>query len=129
MVSAIRVPSGESFGVGRGRGSLAAFHHERVHPRGLLEPVDGGDVRVIERRQRLGLALEPRQALGVGGEGVRQDLDGHLAAERGVGGTPDLPHSAFADLGGDIVNAEAGAGSEGHVPWIIRVPAGSTALE
>ncbi|MEY4634549.1 MAG: hypothetical protein RJA55_347 [Acidobacteriota bacterium] len=69
---------------------------------------------MIERRQRLGLALEPRQALGVSRERVGQDLDGDLAAERRFGRSPHLPHSAFADRRDDFVDADAGAGSQGH---------------
>ena len=69
---------------------------------------------MIQRRERLRLALEPRQALGVRGERVGQDLDRDLAAERRVRRPIDLPHPAFADLRGDFVDAEARAGSEGH---------------
>ncbi len=34
--------------------------------------------------------------------------------ELGVGRLPDLPHAAFADLGGDFVGAEASASLQGH---------------
>ena len=78
--------------------ALDEFHHERVHAAGLLEPVDRGDVGMIQRRERLRLALEPRQAFGVRGERVRQDLDRDLAAQRRVRRPIDLPHAAFADL-------------------------------
>ena len=37
----------------------------------------------------------------VGGEGRRQHLDRHLAAERDVFGQINLTHAAFAELGGD----------------------------
>ena len=67
-------------------------------PAGFLEPVDRGDVRMIQRRERLRFALEPRQALGISGERVGQDLDRDLAAERRVRRAIDLPHPAFADL-------------------------------
>ena len=80
-------------------------------PAGLLEPVNRGDVRMIQRRERLRLALEPRQAFGVGGERVRQDLDRDLAAERRVRRPIHLAHPAFADRRGDFVGAEPGAGS------------------
>ena len=61
---------------------------------------------MVQRRERLGFALEARQALGVGGEHVRQDLDRDLAPQRRVGAPPDLPHPALADLGRDVVDAE-----------------------
>ncbi len=38
----------------------------------------------------------------------------HLAVQLGIGGAIRLPYAAFADLGGDFVRAEAGAGSKGH---------------
>ncbi len=86
------------------------LHHKGVHAGGFLEPVDRGDVGVIERRERLGFALEPGESFRIGGKRTRQDLDGHLPAQRRVGGPPDLPHAAFADLGRDVVDAETGAG-------------------
>ena len=43
-----------------------------------------------------------------------QDLQGDLAVELGVGGLPDLAHSAFAEESGHVVVAEAGAGGQGH---------------
>ena len=51
----------------------------------------------------------------ISGQRWRQDLDRDLAFEPGVGRPIDLAHAAFADLGGDLVDAEAGAGSEGQV--------------
>ena len=84
---------------------------------------------MIQRGERLGLALEARQAFGVGRERVRQNLDRHLAAQRGVGGAPHLSHAAFAKGRGDLVDAdlstllkvalslskgETGAGSKSH---------------
>ena len=69
---------------------------------------------MIQRGERLRFALETRQAIRVRGERVRQHLDRDLAAEAGVGGAVHLAHAAFADLRGDFVDAEAGAGSEGQ---------------
>ena len=57
------------------------LQHQERRAVGLLEPVDRGDVRVVERRQQLGLALEAREALGIGGDGLRQHLDRDLASE------------------------------------------------
>jgi hypothetical protein len=44
------------------------LHHERRDRPRLFQAVDVGDVWVIQRRQRLGLALEPRQPFGISGE-------------------------------------------------------------
>ena len=58
--------------------------------------------------------LEPREPIRVSREGVGQDLQGDLAVERGVAGLPDLAHAAFAEQGGDVVMAEAGADLKCH---------------
>ena len=73
-----------------------------------------GDVRVIQRREDFGFALKPRQPIGIGGEQWRQDLDRDLALQLRVGGPKHLPHPAFADLRGDFVDAETGAGRKGQ---------------
>ena len=44
------------------------FQDQRRHAVGVLESVDGADVRVIERRQHARLALEARAPLGIGAE-------------------------------------------------------------
>ncbi len=38
--------------------TLDEFHDERVNATGPLEPVDGGDVGMIQRREGLGFPLE-----------------------------------------------------------------------
>ena len=81
---------------------------------------------MIQRRERLRFALEPRQALGVSGERVRQDLDRDLAIQLRVRRPIHLPHAAFADLRGDFVDAEAGAGSEGQTAGSIAVSVART---
>ena len=73
-----------------------------------------GDVRMIQRGEDFRFALKPREPIGVSRERRRQDLDRDLAFQLGVGRPIHLPHPAFADLRGDFVDAEAGAGSEGQ---------------
>ena len=41
------------------------LHHQRADAAGFLEAVDLRDVRVIERREHLRFALEPREAIGI----------------------------------------------------------------
>ena len=79
-----------------------------------FDPVDGRDVRVVQGGERLGFAREPGQPIGIIRERVRQDLQRDIAIELRVAGPPHLPHAAFADLGGDFVDAEAGAGGKGQ---------------
>ena len=83
-------------------------------PLAFFEAVDRGDVRMVERREDFGFALEAREPVGVGRERRRQDLDRDLALQLRVGRAIDLAHAAFADLRGDLVDAEARAGSEGQ---------------
>jgi len=68
-----------------------------------LEPVDGGDVGVVERREEPRLALEPREAVGVGGEGGREELERDVATEFGVARAVYLTHAPGADLVGHLV--------------------------
>ena len=51
--------------------------HQEADTAVLLQAVNGGDVGVVQRRQKLRLTLEARQPFGVGGEELRQHLDGH----------------------------------------------------
>src|SRR6516164_4213281 len=53
--------------------------------------------------QRLGFAGEACEPVGIGGEGLGQDLERDLAVELGVCGAPDFAHAALAELGGDAV--------------------------
>ena len=66
------------------RRQIVAFdqlHDEGARPRGRR----CGDIGVIQRGEDLRLAGEARQAVGVGGEEVGQDLDGDIAIEARVG--------------------------------------------
>ena len=65
---------------------------------------------MIQGGENFGFALEPGQPLRVSCEGVGQHLDRHVAVERRIVGAVDLAHAARADLGGDLVDAEFGAG-------------------
>ena len=79
------------------------FHHEGTNPAGLFEAVDVRDIGMVERSERLRLAREPRQAIGVARERVREDLQRDVAIELRVAGAVDLSHAAFADQRGDFV--------------------------
>jgi hypothetical protein len=99
--------------------ALDQLHDEPVYGIRFLEPVDRGDVRVIQGCERLRLPFEAHDAIGIGGKRVRQDLDRHLPAEGGVDGAPHLSHAAGADRCGDLVHAETRARGQGHVCWWI----------
>ena len=76
--------------------------------------MDLGDVRVIQRGERLGFAREADVAVRVMRERLGQDFDGHVAIELGVARAEDLAHAAFAKQRGDLVDAKTRAGGEGQ---------------
>ena len=99
--------------VGEGR-AFDQLQHQCPRPLGFLDAVDGGDVRVVEAGEDLGLPREPGEPIWISREGVGEDLQGDLAIELRVGGLPDLAHPALAEEGGDVVVPEAGAGGQSH---------------
>ena len=90
--------------------ALNEFHDERGGGRTFFKPVDGGDMRMIERGEHFRFALKAREPIGIRRKRRRQDLDRDLTFQPGVSGAIQLPHAALADLRGDVVNAEACAG-------------------
>ena len=75
------------------------FHgDEPLAVRPFVETIDGGNVGVVQRREKFCLTLESRQSIRVFGERLRQHLDRHLAIEGCVGGRPDNTHPALAEL-------------------------------
>ncbi len=86
--------------------------HDGVVP--SLEPVQCGDVGVIELREESSLTLETVQAFLVPGELLGKSFDRDVAVELGISSAVDLTHSAFADRRDDFIRPEAGSGSERH---------------
>ncbi len=79
-------------------------------PSALADVVDAADVRMVQRRDRAGLALEARTPIGIAGQFARQHLDRHRAIEARVARAVDLPHSAGAQRADDFVRAEPRSG-------------------
>ena len=67
-----------------------------------LEIVDDGDVAVIQRGKKLGLALESGDALGLTRERLGENLDGDVTFQLRVVGAIDFPHSPGANQGDDL---------------------------
>ena len=65
--------------------------------------MDGSDVRMIQRGQNSGLALEAGEPLQVLCKYLRQNLNGHLPAQSLIEGAIDLTHPAFPELLDDLV--------------------------
>ncbi len=74
------------------------------------EVEDREDVRMRQRGDGLGLALEPRERVGVRGQLRREDFDGDLPVELRVARAVDLAHPARAERREDLVGAELRSG-------------------
>ena len=74
--------------------------------RRLLESVNRSNVGVIESGKQLRFALEARQSVWIGGQCLRQHLDGHISAQLGVVGPIYLAHPALAERFEDLVVTE-----------------------
>ena len=85
-----------------------------VHAVVIAEIVNGEDVRMGERGDRTRLALESRDPFGIGRHGLRQNLDGHVAAQGRVVRAIHLAHATGAKRRDHFVRAEPGAGRERH---------------
>jgi hypothetical protein len=100
------------------RGEILAFdefHHQGREVGRLLEAVDRGNVRVVQRGQDFSFTLEPCEAIRVAGDRCGQHLDRDGPLEIAVGGAIDLTHTTRTDLRGDFVGTDVRAGSEGQV--------------
>ena len=80
------------------------------HEGPFFEPVDRGDVRMVERGQRLGFALEAQQAIGIARERLRQSLQCDVTIELRIAGAIALAHPTFVKERSDCIDAEAAAG-------------------
>ena len=78
----------------------------------LLEAINGGDVRMIQRGEEVCFALKPGNPVRIVDEAVRDHLDGDVAIQLRVARFVDFAHPARADGRVDLVRAEAGAGGE-----------------
>jgi hypothetical protein len=74
--------------------ALHVLHDDEVGAVGLAPVVGPDDVGVAQAPRRLGLAAEPLDEAGVGGQGREQDLDRHRAVEHLVMGEVHLGHAA-----------------------------------
>ena len=74
------------------------------------EVVDLHDVVMHELPGRIRLAHEPPHERRAGRQSRRENLQRHVAAERGLGGEEDRAHAALAELALELVNAQPVAG-------------------
>ena len=104
-------------GTGQQLGQRRPLHqlkHQRAAAAAVLYAVDGSDVRMVERRQHAGCAIEAGALIRVCHQPGGQDFNGHVAVQFGVPGTVHFPHAAGADGGGDFVITEPSARGQRH---------------
>src|SRR5690606_30048323 len=75
----------------------------------LADLIDRNDVRMIQRRDRLGFLAETASAIGVECKLRREKLYCYVAVEFAVKGGIDLAHATLADLGADLITPELSA--------------------
>jgi hypothetical protein len=80
----------------------------------VFEPVDGANVRVVERRQEPGLTLKPRETIGVRDEDCRQHFYRDVAIELRIARAIHLTHAARAERGDDFVRPEFRSRCQAH---------------
>ena len=97
------------------------LHHERADAVGLFEAVDVRDVRMIQRRERLRFAREPRERSASLANRSGRTLIATSRFEFRVARAIDLAHAAGPEGREDFVGAEASAEAQGQtVARIIR---------
>jgi hypothetical protein len=102
--------------------ALEELHDQEVDLALPPDVVEGADVRVLERRDRLRLALEALAHLLGGREVLGQDLERDRPVEPGVLGAVDLAHPAGAERGDDFVGTEARARRKSHWRATLQQP-------
>src|SRR5206468_6709048 len=96
------------------RASADELEHQVRDAALVAEVVDAEDVRVAEPRDGHRLLMEALAVLLVLGEELGQDLDRHVAVERGVVGLVDGGHAAAPDALDDAVGPELDPWAQAH---------------
>ena len=95
--------------------AFQAFHHEKIDAVLAADVIKRADIRMLQRRNRLGLALETLPGFGIIRKTGGQDLDRHSAVEPGVAGAVHLSHSASTERSQDFVRSELRSSGEAHL--------------
>ena len=95
------------------------LHDQKEPSIRFLEAVERRDIRMIERRDDLSLALETFPPLRVSRESFGQDFDGDLTLQLAVASAIDLTHTAHSDGRKDLVVPQATAYFEHHRSSVI----------
>ena len=102
--------------------TLQQFHGDEGSSIGLVDFVDGADVRMVQRRRGFGFPLETAEGLCVVGEFVGKELQSDVATELEVFRLINHTHPPAADPAQDAVMGNClshGLGGRGH--WLAHV--------
>ena len=69
---------------------------------------------MVQRRQDFGFTFKSGESIWIIRERLWQHLERRVSVELRVPRSIHFAHAAFADLGGDVVVAEAGTDFDGH---------------
>ena len=94
--------------------AIDQLHGQEADALCLLDRMQDDDVRVAECGHALGLALEPREPIGIPGHVVRAHLERDVAPEPRVARAIDLAHAAGTEQRDDFIRSEGASGSERH---------------
>ena len=84
----------------------------------LLQPVQSGDVLVIQRGEELGLSFEAGEPLLILRHRLGQHLDRHISIQPLVLASIDFTHPTSADLLDDAVMPERATDEVLHCLWL-----------
>src|SRR5207249_2942831 len=96
------------------RFAVETLHDDERRAVVFADVIQRADVRVIERRNRLGFALEALAEPRVVDALFRKDLDGNRAVQSRVARAIDLAHPAGSERRDDFIRAETNARFEAH---------------
>jgi hypothetical protein len=99
----------------RERDAVDELQDQGMRIAGLLQPIDGGDVRMVQRGEHLGLALEAAQAVRIEGEQLGQHLQRDITIQPGIARAIDLAHAADANGHDDFILTEPAPGRQRHL--------------
>ena len=88
------------------------FENERRRAAVLFEPIDRGNVRMVQGGERPGFPLESGDTLRISDEHRRKNLDGDVSSEFRVARPIHFAHAAGSESGDDLVRTEACTGGE-----------------
>jgi hypothetical protein len=80
--------------------------------RTFFDPVNRGDIRVIQRAEDLRFTAESRETIWIGRECLRQNLERDLATQPEIPGAIHLTHPARSERTHNLVGTELRAGAD-----------------